>query len=90
MQHIDELNASIGRLNEEIAERLHPYEAELARLDTITGVNRRVAEVLLAEVGAEMGRFPTSGNLASWAGMCPGNHESAGKRTSGKTRKGSK
>ena len=62
---------------------------EIARLDTIPGVDRQTAEVLLAEVGAEMGRFPTPRHLDSWAGMCLGSHESAGKRTRGKTRKGS-
>jgi transposase len=61
-----------------------------SRLDTIPGVNRRTAEVLLAEIGPDMSRFPSPGNLASWAGLCPGNNESAGKRFSGKTRKGSK
>jgi transposase len=59
------------------------------RLTTIPGVGRRTAEVLLAEIGTEMARFPTAAQLASWAGMCPGNHESAGKRTSGRTRRGS-
>jgi transposase len=62
----------------------------LARLDTIPGVDRQTAEVLLAEIGVEMDRFPSAAHLASWAGMCPGNHESAGKRTSGKTRQGSR
>ena len=80
----------IDRLSAAIAERLRPYEEELSRLDTIPGVDRRTAEVLLAEIGADMARFPTSGHLASWAGMCPGNHESGGKRKGGKTRKGSK
>ena len=90
LAHIDFLDEEIARLSAAIAERLRPLEDELARLDTIPGVDRQTAEVLLAEIGAEMGRFPTAGHLASWAGMCPGNHESAGKRTSGKTRKGSK
>ena len=90
LAHIDFLDAEIARLSAAIAERLRPLEDELARLDTIPGGDRQTAEVLLAEIGAEMARFPTSGHLASWAGMCPGNHESAGKRTSGKTRKGSK
>jgi transposase len=90
LAHIDFLDGEIVRLSAAIAERLRPLADELARLDTIPGVDRQTAEVLLAEIGAEMARFPTSGHLASWAGMCPGNHESAGKRTSGKTRKGSK
>lgn len=59
-------------------------------MDTIPGVDRRTAEVLIAEIGVDMGRFPTHRHLASWAGMCPGNDQSAGKRRSGKTRKGSK
>jgi transposase len=89
LAHIDFLDEEIARLRAAIAERLRPLEDERARLDTIPGVDRQTAEVLLAESGAEMARFPTSGHLASWAGMCPGNHESAGKRTRGKARKGS-
>ena len=58
-------------------------------LDGITGISRRTAEVLLAEIGSDLTRFPTAQHPASWAGMCPGNHESAGKRLSGRTRKGS-
>ena len=58
------------------------------RLDGIPGVGRRTAEVLLAEIGTDMARFPSAAQLSSWAGMCPGNEESAGKRLSGKTRKG--
>jgi transposase len=58
-------------------------------LCTIPGISRRAAEGILAEIGIDMSRFPTSGHLASWAGMCPGNHESAGKRLSGRTTKGS-
>jgi transposase len=57
-------------------------------LCTIPGISRRAAEGILAEIGLDMGRFPSAGHLASWTGMCPGNHESAGKRLSGKTRKG--
>lgn len=87
--HVDALEESIARLSQEIAERLRPFEAELVRLQTIPGVGRRGAEVLLAEIGADMTRFPTAHHLASWAGMCPGNHESAGKRQKGTTRKGS-
>jgi transposase len=90
LAHIDLLDEEIDRLSAAIAERLRPFEEELARLDTIPGVDRRTAEVLLAEIGADLARFPTAGHLASWAGMCPGNHESGGKRKGGKTRKGSK
>ncbi len=90
LAHIDFLDEEIDQLSAAIAERLRPFEEELNRLDTIPGVDRRTAEVLLAEIGADMERFPTAGHLASWAGMCPGNHESAGKRKGGKTRKGSK
>jgi transposase len=90
LAHIDFLDEEIDRLSAAIAARLQPFEAELNRLDTIPGVDRQTAEVLLAEIGADLARFPTAGHLASWAGMCPGNHESAGKRTGGKTRKGSR
>ena len=90
LEHIDFLDESIERLSREIAERLAPFEAELARLETIPGVGRRTAEVLAAEVGLDMTRFPSAGHLASWAGLCPGSYESAGKRKGGKTRKGSK
>jgi transposase len=69
--------------------RLRPFEAQLTRLETIPGIKRRLAEVLLAEIGADMGRFPSARHLASGAGLCPGNHERAGKRLSGRTRKGS-
>lgn len=58
-------------------------------LDTIPGVGEQVAETIIAEIGVDMSHFPSAGHLASWAGMCPGNNESAGKRRSGKTRKGS-
>jgi transposase len=90
LAHIDTLEEAIERLSGEIAEQLHPYEDLLKRLETIPGIQRRLAEVILAEVGPDMSRFPTAAHVASWAGMCPGNHESAGKRLSGKTRKGSR
>ena len=87
---LDFLDEAIGTLSGEIDRVIAPFEAEVAVLDTIPGVDRRIAECLIAEIGTDMGRFETSGWLASWAGMCPGNHESGGKRKSGRTRKGSK
>ena len=90
LAHLDALEAAIARVSDEIATRLRPLADALARLDTIPGVGRRTAEVIVAEIGTDMRRFPTAGHLASWAGLCPGNHESAGKRLSGKTRKGNR
>lgn len=88
LTHIDFLNETIEQLDEEIQERMRPFEEQIERLDEIPGVGRRTAEVVVAEVGVDMERFPTERHLASWAGMCPGNHESAGKRQKGTTRKG--
>jgi transposase len=90
LTHVDFLNASIAHLSAAIAERLEPAAEELAWLDSIPGVGRATAEVLLAEIGSDVARFPTPGHLASWAGMCPGNHRSAGKQRRGTTRKGSR
>jgi transposase len=89
LAHIDFLDEAIAALDAELNWRLRPFEEELQRLDAIPGVGRRTAEVLLAELGMNMERFPSDRHLASWAGMCPGNNESGGKRRSGKTRKGS-
>jgi transposase len=89
LSHIDYLDESIERVNAEIERRLQDEADAIARLDTIPGVNRRTAEVIIAEMGTDMERFPSAHHLASWAGMCPGNNESAGKQRSGKTRKGS-
>jgi transposase len=88
LRHLDFLGEEIDRLSTEIAARLQPHAEILDRLDAIPGVGRRVAEHVLAEIGPDVTRFPTAGHLASWAGLCPGNHESAGKRLSGRTRKG--
>lgn len=88
LAHIDYLDEAIGQLSAEIAERLRPFEAAAARLDAIPGVGRTTAEVLVVELGPDARAFPSAGHAASWAGMCPGNHESAGKRLSGRTRKG--
>jgi transposase len=89
LSQLDYYAEAIARVSEQIAEQLRPFEAEVEWLDSIPGINRRIAEVLLAEIGTDLARFPSAGHLASWAGLCPGNHESAGQRKSGKTRKGS-
>lgn len=87
---LDFLEEAISDLSEAVEELVGPFEVEVALLDTIPGVDRRMAECLIAEIGVDMGRFGTSARLASWAGMCPGNNESGGRRRSGRTRKGSK
>nr|WP_205665653.1 transposase [Anoxybacter fermentans] len=69
---------------------MRPFEHCLELLDTIPGVGRRIAEQIIAEIGINMDRFPSSKHLASWAGIAPGNNESAGKRKSGRTTKGNK
>lgn len=90
LARIDQADATIEVLGDRIEELLAPYEAAVSLLVTIPGVSFRTAQVILAEIGADMSRFPTAGHLASWAGMCPGNNESAGKHRSGRTRHGSK
>jgi transposase len=90
LKQIDLLNEQIARLSQEVAERLDPFADELARLDSIPGVGRLTAEVFAAETGFDLSHWPTAGHLASWAGMCPGNNQSAGKQMGGKTRKGNK
>jgi transposase len=90
IQRIDQINVTIADLNEEITRRLTDYANDIALLTTIPGVGLRVAEVFIVETGGDMTRFPTAAHLASWAGLCPGNNESAGKHFSGNTRKGSK
>ncbi len=90
MDHLTHLEGLIARLGERIAGEMAPFAEAAERLTTIPGVDRRSAETVVAEIGTDMGQFPTSGHLASWAGMCPGNNESAGKRRSGRTTKGSR
>src|SRR3954463_3102675 len=90
LAHIDFLDAHIERLSDAIEEHLRPFAPAVELLCTIVGIQRRGAECILAEIGADMTRFPTARHLASWAGQCPGNDQSAGKRRSGKTRDGSK
>jgi transposase len=88
LAHIDFLNESIARVSKEVLNRIAPFQPQVELLCTIPGISQRTAEVIISEIGTDMTRFPTAANLASWAGMCPGNHESAGKRYSGRTRKG--
>lgn len=87
---VDFLDETIDRVTAAIDERLVPFEPMLAALDTIPGIDRIGAISIVAETGGDMRRFPTAGHLCSWGAMCPGQNESAGKRRSGKTRKGNK
>jgi transposase len=86
LQHIDQLSTAIGGRSARIEEQMLPFARQLECLATIPGVGQSVAEVIIAETGADMSRFRTALHLASWAGVCPRHHESAGKRRSGKTR----
>ena len=86
VRHLEEL---IARFTARIEEVMAPFSRAAERLETIPGVSRRAAEVIVAEIGTDMAQFPTAGHLCSWAGMCPGNDVSAGKRRSGRTTKGS-
>jgi transposase len=89
MDQVEFLEGQIARLGARIAEVLPaPFEEAIGRLVTIPGIERRAAENIVAELGADMTPFPSAGHLASWVGMCPGNHESAGKRRSGRTTQG--
>jgi transposase len=87
---LDFLEEALERLTTEIDQRLLPFEPMLAALDTIPGISRVTAVSILAETGGDMTRFPDAAHLCSWAAMCPGQNESAGKRRSGKTRKGNR
>jgi transposase len=88
--HLDFLDQQIQQISDAIEQQMLPFAKQAELLCTIPGVQKRTAEILIAEIGVDMSVFPTAGHLASWAGQCPGNDQSAGKRRSGKTRKGSK
>jgi transposase len=88
MDQIAQLEGLIEQFDGRIAESMAPFAEAAARLRTIPGISTTSAEVIVAEIGTDMGRFPSAGHLASWAGLCPGNDESAGKRRSGRTTKG--
>lgn len=88
MDHVRHLDDLIERLGQRIEEAMSPFAKAVERLVTIPGVNQRAAEVIVAEIGTDMTKFPSAGHLSSWAGMCSGNHQSAGKRQSGRTTPG--
>lgn len=88
LAHLDYLDETIATLSQEIEAHLAPFAGAAARLQTIPGVKQRTVEALVAEIGVDMRPFPTAGHLASWAGLCPGNNKTAGKRRRGRARKG--
>jgi len=88
MAHIEELEARMSRFEQALLNGLAPWQTLLVLLQTLPGVDRIGAAMLLVEIGTDMAVFGSAERLASWVGICPGNHESAGKRKSGKTRKG--
>jgi transposase len=88
LSELDRLDAKLALLEGRIAERMQPYDPLLQRLCQIPGVKLLTAWAVVAEIGTDMTRFADAAHLASWAGLCPGNSESAGKRHSGRTRKG--
>ena len=90
LAHLDFLDDAIARLSAEVAQRLAPFGDQITRIDTVPGLNERAIEGVLAEIGVDMSRFPSDDHLTAWAGLAPGNNESAGKRKGGKTRKGSR
>ncbi len=90
LETVDLMIQQIAQLEQQVAQAVDPVRSLLDLLMTIPGVNETAARTIIAEIGTDMSRFVTPGRLASWAGMCPGNNESAGKRRSGKTRRGNK
>jgi transposase len=90
LAHLDYLDEALDVVTTEIEAALVPFAPEAARLDAIPGVGPRTAEILIAELGVDMRQFPTARHVASWAGLCPGTHESAGKRRAVRTGKGNR
>jgi transposase len=90
LDHIDDMTRRISQMDALISEQMQEYEQAIQAIDEIPGIGRLSAETILSEIGLDMSRFPTAAHLCSWAGICPGNHESAGKRYSGRTTKGNR
>jgi transposase len=90
LDHVEQLERSVAELDTEVDRVIAPFAQARDRLDTITGVGKRAAETIIAEIGVDMSVFPTAGHLASWAGRCPGNNVTGGKRRSGKPTKGNR
>jgi len=90
LAELDFLEEQITEVSAEIAQRLLPQQATLARLDDIPGVNQRIGEIVLAEVGEDMSRFPSAPHLIAWAGVCPGNDQSGGRQRSSRVRPGNR
>ncbi|HEX4208180.1 MAG TPA: IS110 family transposase [Ktedonobacteraceae bacterium] len=89
LAHIDFLEASIAQIQQEVGQRLSPYEEAMTLLQSIPGIQEVTAAAIISEIGVDMEHFPSAKHLASWAGLCPGNKQSGGKRLSGATRVGS-
>ena len=87
-ENIDHLVKQIGKLDAQIQKRLAPYKDEFKIIQTVTGIKEISAASVIAEIGVDMSRFPGEANISSWAGVSPGNNESAGKKKSSKTRRG--
>ena len=85
VDHIDDMTKRIGEMDDMLREYLQPYEEAIAKLNEIPGIARRSAETILIEIGLDMTRFPSAGHISSWAGLAPGNNESAGKRRHSRT-----
>ncbi|MQA76811.1 MAG: transposase, partial [Solirubrobacterales bacterium] len=88
LTHVEDLESDIEAISERVEATIAPFARQVELLTTIPGVGKRSAEVILAEIGSDMSQFPTAAHLASWAGICPDQRESAGKRKSAKTRRG--
>lgn len=90
MNHLHSLEDQIGRFDSRIDQCIKPYQDAVDHIDPVPGIDERVAQNIIAEIGADMSRFPTAAHLSSWSGICSGNDESAGKRRSGRTTKGNR